>query len=96
MVITKKVGREASVSVSLIFLPHFDDLLLYRRMAKWNLFILSMKKQNVVNSDVICASALTQIIGTNLNTRRIQLITLKDICSKYQGELPNIFQEISV
>ena len=38
----KKVTREPQVSVSLMFLPHFDvfcDLLLNRPMAAWNLFV---------------------------------------------------------
>ena len=43
----KKVAHEAQPSLSLMFLPHFDvlcDLLLQRRMATWNLFILYNKK----------------------------------------------------
>ena len=43
----KKVAHEAQPSVSLMFLPHFDvlcDLLLNRRTAIWNLFVLSNKK----------------------------------------------------
>ena len=43
----KKVAREAQPSVSLMFLPHFDvlcDLLLNRRTATWNLFVLYNKK----------------------------------------------------
>ena len=39
----KKVAHEAQPSVSLIFLPHFDvlcNLLLNRRTATWNLFVL--------------------------------------------------------
>ena len=43
----KKVAHEAQPSVSLMFLPHFDilcDLLLNRRMAAWNLFVLYNKK----------------------------------------------------
>ena len=39
----KKVTQEAQPSVSLMFLPHFDvlcDLLLNRRTATWNLFLL--------------------------------------------------------
>ena len=38
---------EAQLSVSLMFLPHFDllcDLLLNRRTATWNLFVLYTKK----------------------------------------------------
>ena len=43
----KKVAYEAQPSVSLMFLPHFDvlcDLLLNRRTATWNLFVLYNKK----------------------------------------------------
>ena len=43
----KKVAHEAQPSVSLTFLPHFDvlcDLLLNRRTATWNLFVLYNKK----------------------------------------------------
>ena len=43
----KKVVHEAQPSVSLMFLPHFDvlcDLLLNRRTATWNLFVLYNKK----------------------------------------------------
>ena len=43
----KKVEHEAQPSVSLMFLPHFDvlcDLLLNRRTATWNLFVLYNKK----------------------------------------------------
>ena len=39
----KKVAHEAQPCVSLMFLPHFDvvcDLLLNRRTATWNLFVL--------------------------------------------------------
>ena len=39
----KKVAHEAQPSVSLMFLPHFDvlcELLLNRRTATWNLFVL--------------------------------------------------------
>ena len=43
----KKVAHEAQPSVSLVFLPHFDvlcDLLLNRRTATWNLFVLYIKE----------------------------------------------------
>ena len=43
----KKVAHEAQLSVSLMFLPHFDvlcDLLLNRRTVTWNLFVLYNKK----------------------------------------------------
>ena len=43
----KKVAHEAQPSVSLMFLPHFDvfcNLLLNRRTATWNLFVLYNKE----------------------------------------------------
>ena len=43
----KKVAHKVQPSVSLMFLPHFDvlcDLLLNRRTATWNLFVLYNKK----------------------------------------------------
>ena len=43
----KKVAHKAQPSVSLMFLQHFDvlcDLLLNRRTATWNLFVLYNKK----------------------------------------------------
>ena len=46
----KKVAHEAQPSVSLMFLPHFDvlcDLLLNRRTATWNLFVLYNKKSKI-------------------------------------------------
>ena len=44
----KKVAHEAQLSVSLMFLPHFDvlcDLLLNRHTATWNLFVLYNYKE---------------------------------------------------
>ena len=64
----KKVAHEAQPSVSLMFLPHFDvfcDLLLNRRMATWNLFVLYNKEAKVINGDVIYVSVLQQIISKN-------------------------------
>ena len=43
----KKLAHEAQLSVSLMLLPHFDvlcDLLLNRRTATWNLFVLYNKE----------------------------------------------------
>ena len=43
----KKMAHEAQLSVSLMFLPHFDiicDLLLNRHTATWNLFVLHNKE----------------------------------------------------
>ena len=40
---TKNVAHEMQLSVSLMYLPHFDfccDLLLYRPTETWNLFVL--------------------------------------------------------
>ena len=42
--VAKKVAHEAQPSVSLMFLPHFDVLLLNRRTATWNLFVLYNKE----------------------------------------------------
>ena len=45
----KNVAHEAQPSVSLMLLPHFDvscDLLLNRRTATWNLFVLYSKEFN--------------------------------------------------
>ena len=60
---TSKCGKNNKVvpSVSLMFLPHFDvfcDLLLNRRTATWNIFVLYDKEAKVVNGDVIYASVL--------------------------------------
>ena len=58
----KKVAHEAQPSVSLMFLPHFDvlcDLLLNRRTATWNLFVLYNKElKKSFNDDVIYTSVL--------------------------------------
>ena len=49
----KKVAHEPQASVSLMLLPHFDvfcDLLLNRRTATWNLFVLyNEQKGNTTN-----------------------------------------------
>ena len=61
----KKVALEAQPSVSLMFLPHFDvlcGLLLNRRTATWNLFVLYKKElkytEKSFNDDVIYMSVL--------------------------------------
>ena len=61
----KKVAHEVQLSVSLMFLPHFDvlcDLLLNRRTATWNLFVLYNKElkytEKSFNDDVIYMSVL--------------------------------------
>ena len=65
----KKVAHEAQPSVSLMFLPHFD-LLLNRRTATWNLFVLYNKElkytgKKSFNDDVIYTSVLQEIISEN-------------------------------
>ena len=48
----KRVACEAQLSVSLVLLQHFHifcDLLWYRPMAKWNLLVSMIKKQDVVD-----------------------------------------------
>ena len=56
----KNVAHEAQPSVSLMFLPHFDvlcDLLLNRRTATWNLFVLynkELKKVLMMTSSIVC------------------------------------------
>ena len=53
----KKVAQEVQPSVSLMFLPHFDvlcDLLLNRRTATWNLFVLHNKKLNYSKKMPFC------------------------------------------
>ena len=58
----KKVAHEAQPSVSLMFLSHFDilcDLLLNRRKANWNLFVLyhkELKKVLMMTSSIHLSS----------------------------------------
>ena len=57
----KKVAHEAQPSVSLMFLPHFDvlcDLLLNRRTATWNLFVLYNEKYTGKNAFLFQISPL--------------------------------------
>ena len=61
----KKVAHMVQPSVSLMFLPHFYvlcDLLLNRRTATWNLFVLYNKElkytEKSFNNDVIYTSVL--------------------------------------
>ena len=62
----KKVAREAQPSVSLMFLPHFDvlcDLLLNRRTATWDLFVLynkELKKVLMMTSSVRLSSIISE------------------------------------
>ena len=72
----KKEAHKAQPSVSLMFLPHFDvhcDLLLNRRTATWNLFVLYDKEfKKSSNDDVICTSVLQ--VRTNQNACITELI----------------------
>ena len=61
----KKVAHKAQPSMSLMLLPHFDvlcDLLLNRRIATWNLFVLYIKElkytEKSFNDGVIYTSVL--------------------------------------
>ena len=60
----KKVAHEAQPSVSLMFLPHFHvicDLLLNRRTATWNLFVLYNKKIKMYGKKCIFISNLATL-----------------------------------
>ena len=63
------MAHEVQPSVSLMFLPHFDvlcDLLLNRRTATWNLFVLYSKDlKKSFNDDLIYTSVLQQIMSEN-------------------------------
>ena len=55
------MAHEAQSSLALFFLAHFDvfcDLLQNRFTATWNLFVFTMKKQDIVYGDAIYASVL--------------------------------------
>ena len=61
----KKMAHKAQLSVSVMFLPHFDvlcDLLLNRRTATWNLFVLYNKElkytEKNLNDDIIYTSVV--------------------------------------
>ena len=75
----KKVAHEAQLSVSLMFLPHFDflcDLLLNRHMANWNPFILYNKefKKVLMMMSSICLSSNRSSVRTNQNVCITELI----------------------
>ena len=65
--------HSAAPRVPLVFLPYFDvlyDLLLNRRAATWNLFVLYIKEfkyteKKSFNDDVIYTPVLQQIISEN-------------------------------
>ena len=69
------MAHEVQLDVSVMFLPHLDvyDLLLERPVAMWNIFVFTIKKQDVVVNGDIYASALWQIIkmcvGFNLSCK---------------------------
>lgn len=58
------MAHEVQLDVSVMFLPHLDiyDLLLERPVAMWNIFVFTIKKQDVVVNGDIYASALWQIV----------------------------------
>ena len=65
----KKGTREAQLSVSLMFLPHFDvlcDLLLNRRTATWNLFVLYHKKIKIYGKKCIFISNFATFTETKI------------------------------
>ena len=75
----KKVAHEAQPSVSLMFLPHFDvlcDLLLNRRTATWNLFVLYNKefKKVLMMTSSIRLSSNRSSVRTNQNVCITELI----------------------
>ena len=76
----KKVAHKAQPSVSLMFLPHFDvlcDLLLNRRTATWNLFVLynkELKKKVLMMTSSICLSSNRSQVRTNQNACITELI----------------------
>ena len=58
----KKVAHEGQPSVSLMFLPHFDvlcDLLLNRRTATWNLFVLYNKELKYTEKSLFISNFAT-------------------------------------
>ena len=67
----KKVTHEAQPSVSLMFLPHLDvlcDLLLNRRMATWNLFVLYNKKLKNIRKKMPFYFKFRQFVGHENST----------------------------
>ena len=76
---SQMMAHKVQLSVSLMFLPHFDilcDLLLNRCMATWNLFVLynkELKKVSVMTSSVrLCSSRSS--VRTNQNACVTELI----------------------
>ena len=58
----KKVANEAQPSVLLMFLPHFDvlcGLLLNRRAATWNLFVLYNKELKYTEKSLFISNFAT-------------------------------------
>ena len=65
----KKMAHEAQPNVSLMFLPHFDvlcDLLLNRRTATWNLFVLYNKKLKYTEKKCLFISNLVTLTDTKI------------------------------
>ena len=63
------MAREAQPSVPLMFLPHFDvlcDLLLNRRTATWNLFVLYNKDRGPVAQLVEQRFAMREVVSSTL------------------------------
>ena len=75
----KKVAHEAQLSVSLMFLPHFDvlcDLFLNRCTATWNLFVVcnkELKKVLMMMSSIRLSSDRSKV-RTNQNACITELI----------------------
>ena len=66
---SKKVAHEAVPRVSLMFLPHFDvlcDLLLNRRMATWNLFVLYNKKIKIHGKNALLFPFFATLTDTEI------------------------------
>ena len=85
----KKVAHEPQLSVSLMFLPHFDvlcDLLLNRRTVTWNLFVLYNKElkytEKSFNDDVIN----TSVLRVCLSLRRLERVfRCCSVCETMEG-----------
>ena len=66
----KKVAQEAQLSVSLMFLLHFDvfwDLELNKHMSTWNLFVNYIINKGRMFRSSMCLPCKRLLIGTNQN-----------------------------
>ena len=66
----KKVAHETPPSVSLMFLPYFDvlcDLLLNRRAATWNLFVLNNKELKYTEKKVLMRASSIRLSSNSEN-----------------------------